>query len=78
MKRINNIEAELLAGKLVQEPSDKELEQKVVEREKSVLQRNHQEVVAHERTGTEKQFSLAVTRRNVGVRRTGLESGFGT
>lgn len=39
MKRIQNMEAEVLDRKLVQEPRHKELERKV-EREKILLQRN--------------------------------------
>lgn len=65
------MEVEVLDRKLVQEPSDHELEQKVVQREKrTLLLKPNQMKVSDRREdrNKEKQFNLLVKRRNSEVR----------
>lgn len=71
LKRMENMEVEVLDRKLVQEPSDHELEQKVVQREKrTLLLKPNQMKVSDRREdrNKEKQFNLLVKRRNSEVR----------
>lgn len=70
---MENMEVEVLDRKLVQEPSDQELEQKVQREKRTLLLKPNQMKVSDRREdrNKEKRFTLLVKRRNSEV---GLES----
>lgn len=70
---MENMEVEVLDRKLMQEPSDQELEQKVQREKRTLLLKPNQMKVSDRREdrNKEKRFTLLVKRRNSEV---GLES----